>query len=114
VGRFAAAGAHNRIGRAATVRLGALLAMAGIVLSVLAPPPLAPYVGAVCWGLGICVVFPAALSASGRRPNSSGAIATIATVGYTAGLVAPPLIGTIAQEVGLGPALLILPELAIV
>jgi MFS family permease len=114
VGRFAAASAHNRIGRAATVRLGALLAMAGIVRSVLAPLPLVPYVGAVCWGLGICVVFPAALSASGQASGSSDAVAAITTVGYSAGLVAPPLIGALAQGVGLGPALLGLPVLAAV
>jgi fucose permease len=114
VGRFAAASAHNRIGRAATVRLGALLAAAGIALSVLAPLPLVPYLGAVLWGLGICVVFPAALSASGQASGSSDAVAAITTVGYSAGLVAPPLIGTLAQGVGLGPALLVLPVLAAV
>jgi fucose permease len=114
VGRFAAASAHNRIGRAATVRLGALLAAGGIAMSVLAPLPLVPYLGAVCWGLGICVVFPAALSASGQASGSSDAVAAITTVGYSAGLVAPPLIGTLAQGVGLGPALLALPALAAV
>jgi fucose permease len=115
VGRFtAAAAAHDRIGRAGTVRLGALLAAVGIAASVLAPLPIVPYLGAVCWGLGICVVFPAALSASGQASGSSDAVAAITTVGYSAGLIAPPLIGPLAQRIGLGSALLALPALAAV
>ena len=57
-------GAHDRIGRAGTARAGALVATAGIVIVVAVPVPVAPYVGAVLWGLGICTVFPAALSAT--------------------------------------------------
>ncbi len=113
-GRFAAARAHDRIGRAATVRAGALFAAAGIGICVLVPVPVTAYLGAVVWGLGICVVFPAALSASGHASGSSDAVAAITTVGYSASLVAPPLIGTLAQSVGLARALLVLPALAAV
>ena len=112
-GRFAAVGAHDRIGRAGTARAGALVATAGIVIVVAVPVPVAPYVGAVLWGLGICTVFPAALSATGQV-SGSHAVAAITTVGYSASLIAPPLIGTLAQRVGLGPALLVLPALAAV
>jgi fucose permease len=114
VGRFAAAAAHERIGRAATVRVGAVLAGTGIAVSVLAPAAGVVYVGAALWGLGICVVFPAALSASGQASGSSEAVAVITTVGYSASLIAPPLIGTVAQRVGLGSTLLALPVLAAV
>jgi MFS family permease len=114
IGRFTAGVVQHRIGRARTVRLGALLSGLGVGLAVLVSQPLVAEVGAACWGLGICAVFPAALSASRETPRHLDALAVMSTVGYGAGLVGPPLIGAAAQHLGLGLALLVLPALAVV
>jgi fucose permease len=111
-GRFLAGWIQARIGRARTIQIGAVLAAAGIAISVVVPVPVLAYAGALCWGLGICVVFPAVLSAGGRTGAGDG-VAVLTTVGYVAAFVAPPLIGTGGERVGLGYALLVLPVLAV-
>jgi MFS family permease len=58
------------------------------------------------WGLGIAVAFPVAMSAAGETPGrGASAIATVATIAYAGFLVGPPLIGSIAHQVGLDHAL---------
>jgi MFS family permease len=71
------------------------------------------YLGALLWGLGIAVAFPLAMSAAGETPGRGpSAIATVATIAYTGFLVGPPLIGTIAHQVGLEKALWLVLALA--
>ncbi|HLT61239.1 MAG TPA: MFS transporter, partial [Microlunatus sp.] len=59
------------------------------------------------WGLGLSVVFPAAITAAGEHggDNSAGAISAVATLGFGAFLTGPPLIGLIAQRSSIGFAL---------
>ena len=58
------------------------------------------------------MIFPAAMSAGGEIPGRGAeGIATVATIGYGGFLLGPPLIGLLAQHVGLGSALLVLPGL---
>jgi fucose permease len=53
-------------------------------------------------GLGIAVVVPLAFAAAGRSgPNPSQAIAGVATITYTSGLIAPSAIGTLADATSL-------------
>jgi MFS family permease len=85
----------------------------GVVLTVAAPALLGAYLGAVAWGFGVALVFPAAMSAGGEVPGrAADAIAAVATIGYGGFLLGPPLIGVLGQHVGLGSALLVLPVLA--
>ncbi|WP_433217120.1 MFS transporter [Dactylosporangium sp. CS-047395] len=105
-GRFAGSTAVARLGRAGAVRLGALLGVAGIAAAVLAPGTLPLYAGALLWGLGICLVFPAAVSAAGETDRPADAIALVTSIGYGSILVGPPLIGALAEVIGLGRALL--------
>jgi MFS family permease len=115
VGRFAAAIAHERIGGAIpVVRLGAAVAAAGVVCTVLVPRTTVSYLGAVFWGLGISVVFPAALSTTSRLSRPHDTVPIMTMVGYTAGIVTPLLIGLLGQWLGLMYALLFLPPLAAV
>ncbi|GAA3457123.1 MFS transporter [Dactylosporangium matsuzakiense] len=106
VGRFAGSTAVARLGRASAVRLGALAGLAGVLATVLAPWTLATYTGAIFWGLGICLVFPAAISAAGETGRPAAAIAVVTSIGYGSILVGPPLIGALADVTGLGHALL--------
>jgi MFS family permease len=108
VGRFAGTPVSERLGRATAVRIGGVLSIAGVLLVVLQPVLALSYLGALLWGAGICLVFPAAVSAAGETARPAESIAFVTTLGYGAILVGPPLIGALADQVGLGRALLVL------
>jgi MFS family permease len=85
----------------------------GVLVTVFGPGLASVYVGAALWALGVCLVFPAAVSAGGEAPERpADAIAAVTTIGYGGFLVGPPLIGLLAEQVGLGRALLVLLVLA--
>ena len=64
-------------------------------------------------GLGIAVVVPLCFAAAGRSgPNPSQAIAGVATITYTSGLVAPSIIGGIAQASNLTVSFMVVTALA--
>jgi predicted MFS family arabinose efflux permease len=112
-GRFSGTAVAERLGRDGAVRVGGLVSLGGVLLTVLGPGLAASYLGAALWALGVCLVFPAAVSAGGETPGrSADAIAAVTTVGYGGFLVGPPLIGLLADRVGLGRALLVLLVLA--
>jgi predicted MFS family arabinose efflux permease len=112
-GRFSGTAVAERLGRHGAVRAGGLVSFAGVLLTVLGPGLAAAYAGAALWALGVCLVFPAAVSAGGESPDRpADAIAAVTTIGYGGFLVGPPLIGLLADQVGLGRALLVLCVLA--
>ncbi|UZJ32355.1 MFS transporter [Streptomyces endophytica] len=87
-----------RFGAVRTVRAGGVLAAAGGLLIVAARHPVTAMAGFGLIGLGIAVVVPLAFAAAGRSgPAPSQAIAGVATITYTSGLIAPSAIGGIAQ-----------------
>ncbi|MFI6108793.1 MFS transporter [Streptomyces sp. NPDC051310] len=92
----------DRFGAVRTVRVGGLAATAGGVLVVLAAHPVAAMAGFGLIGLGVAVVVPLAFAAAGRSgPNPSQAIAGVATITYTSGLIAPSAIGGVADATSL-------------
>ncbi|MFH8684148.1 MFS transporter [Streptomyces lydicus] len=96
--RLAGDKAVARFGAVRTVRAGGALAAAGGLLVVLARHPATAMTGFGLMGLGIAVVVPLAFAAAGRSgPAPSQAIAGVATITYTSGLIAPSAIGGIAQ-----------------
>jgi MFS family permease len=96
--RIAGDAVVDRFGAVRTVRVSGAIATLGGVLVVLAGHPLVAMVGFGLLGLGVAVVVPLAFAAAGRTgPNPSQAIAGVATVTYTSGLIAPSVIGGIAQ-----------------
>ncbi|MFR9796660.1 MFS transporter [Streptomyces sp. MS06] len=102
VARIAGDAMVNRYGAVRTVRLGGLLAAAGGLLVVLAGHPAVAMAGFAAMGLGIAVVVPLCFAAAGRSgPRPSQAIAGVATITYTSGLIAPSLIGGVAQATSL-------------
>jgi predicted MFS family arabinose efflux permease len=112
-GRFSGTAVAERLGRHGAVRVGGLVSFAGVLLTVLGPGLVAAYLGAALWALGVCLVFPAAVSAGGEAPDRpADAIAAVTTIGYGGFLLGPPLIGLLAEQVGLGRALLVLLVLA--
>jgi MFS family permease len=92
----------NRFGAVRTVRAGGVLAALGGVMIVLAGHPAVAMAGFGLMGLGIAVVVPLCFAAAGHSgPNPSQAIAGVATITYTSGLIAPGLIGGVAQATSL-------------
>jgi MFS family permease len=88
----------DRFGAVRTVRAGGVFATAGGVLVVLARQPVVALAGFALLGIGVAVVVPLAFAAAGRSgPHPNQAIAGVATITYTSGLVAPSVIGGIAQ-----------------
>lgn len=96
-----------RFGRVAVLRGSSLLALGGLLVFGLAPwLPLA-LVGAVLWGLGAALGFPVGMSAAGDEPlKAAMRVSVVSTVGYTAFLCGPPLLGVLADSVGYRHALL--------
>ncbi|QEV17000.1 MFS transporter [Streptomyces alboniger] len=102
VARLAGDAVVNRFGAVRTVRAGGVLAALGGLLVVLASHPALAMGGFALLGLGIAVVVPLAFAAAGRSgPNPSQAIAGVATITYTSGLIAPSAIGTLADATSL-------------
>jgi MFS family permease len=94
--------AVRRLGAVATVRAGGVIAALGGTLVVLSGTPGPAITGFALLGVGIAVVVPLCFAAAGRRgPVPSQAIAGVATVTYTSGLVAPAAIGAIADATSL-------------
>jgi predicted MFS family arabinose efflux permease len=112
-GRFSGTAVAERLGRDGALRAGGLVSFAGVLLTVVGPGLVSAYLGAALWALGVCLVFPAAVSAGGEAPyRPADAIAAVTTIGYGGFLLGPPLIGLLADQVGLGRALLVLLVLA--
>jgi predicted MFS family arabinose efflux permease len=112
-GRFSGTAVAERLGRDGAVRAGGLVSFAGVLLTLLGPGLASAYLGAALWALGVCLVFPAAVSAGGEAPNRpADAIAAVTTIGYGGFLIGPPLVGVLAERVGLDRALLVLLVLA--
>ncbi|MFF9818573.1 MFS transporter [Streptomyces sp. NPDC014006] len=102
VARIAGDKVVDRYGSVRTVRAGGVLAVLGGLLIVVSRQPAAAMAGFALMGLGIAVVVPLCFAAAGRSgPNPSQAIAGVATITYTSGLVAPSAIGGLAQATSL-------------
>ncbi|MFB7500492.1 MFS transporter [Streptomyces sp. NPDC056161] len=102
VARIAGDAVVNRFGAVRTVRTGGVLAAAGGLSIVLAGHPAVAMAGFALMGLGIAVVVPLCFAAAGHSgPNPSQAIAGVATITYTSGLIAPSMIGGVAQATNL-------------
>jgi MFS family permease len=98
VARLAGDAVVNRVGAVRTVRASGVLAVLGGVLIVVSGRPAVAMGGFALMGLGIAVVVPLCFAAAGRSgPNPSLAIAGVATITYTSGLVAPSAIGGLAE-----------------
>ncbi|MFF2194904.1 MFS transporter [Streptomyces sp. NPDC058157] len=98
VARLAGDRVVDRFGAVRTVRAGGVLATAGGLLVVTVRQPVAAMAGFGMIGLGIAVVVPLAFAAAARSgPAPAQAIAGVATITYTSGLIAPSAIGAVAD-----------------
>lgn len=99
LGRFFGDRVVERIGAARMVRIGGLIAAAGLGIATLINDPPAMLFGFAAIGLGLSSIYPLVFSAAGNHPSlpSGQAVAGTATIGYTGFLAGPPVLGWIAQ-----------------
>jgi fucose permease len=115
VGRLAGVSLLDRFGRVPVLRGSAILAAIGLVMVIFVPVLWISIVGVVFWGLGASLGFPVGMSAAADDPKTAAArVSAVATIGYFAFLVGPPVIGFLGQQVGLLPALLVVLVLVLV
>ncbi|MFS4438801.1 MFS transporter [Paracoccaceae bacterium GXU_MW_L88] len=98
--RFLGDSLIDRFGRVTMVRFcGAVSGVSGLIVT-FAPNAYVALLGFFLMGFGFALAFPIAMSrAAEQSPRTRGrAIASVATLGYGGMLVAPPLIGFIAER----------------
>ena len=107
LGRFFGDGLTARFGPVRLVRAGGSLAALGLLVALVIPGATATLLGLAGVGLGFSAIVPIVFSAAGRTPglDPGMALAVVTTTGYLGFLVGPPLIGLVAQLVGLQLAL---------
>jgi fucose permease len=106
-GRFSGDRLVARFGGDPVVRAGGALAAFGLGLTLVIGHPIVAVIGFGLVGAGISCVFPVVLSSAARAPDlpPSAAIAAVCTVGYFGFLLGPPMIGGLAELIGLPAAL---------
>ncbi|WP_108501110.1 MFS transporter [Paracoccus indicus] len=118
--RFLGDGIRQRLGAVTTMRLSAVIAMAGLALAGLAGSAGVAIAGFALAGIGIANMVPIAFSAAGNMPGLAAGmgLSVVTMMGYSGILLAPGLIGWLAERIGLGPiyvglALLLIVPLAL-
>jgi len=103
--RVAAGPLVDRFGRASMIRWTSILGLVGVVLFILDLGTVTLVVGVVLWSVGVSMGFPLGMSAAAEGNDPAARVALVASVGYVASFIGPPLIGLLAQGFGLLPAL---------
>lgn len=105
-GRILGTHALDRYGRVVILRILFAAAILGCVLVVFGNTAMA-YAGAAVWGIGASLGFPVGMSAASDDPRRAALrLSVVATIGYTAFLAGPPLIGFLGDSFGVLKALL--------
>jgi MFS family permease len=100
--------AVDRFGRVRVLRASAALAAIGVVLVVFGGSLPVALAGALVWGAGAALGFPLGMSAAADDPvRASVRVSVVSSVGYTAFLAGPPLLGWLGDHVGVQRALLV-------
>jgi MFS family permease len=109
VGRVLGGPLVDRVGRVWSIRLSAVIGVAGLLIFILGGPLWLVIVGTVFWGAGCSLGFPLGMSAAADDPKHAAArVRAVAMIGYCAFLVGPPLIGFLGQSFGILNALFVI------
>ncbi|MEL4356905.1 MULTISPECIES: MFS transporter [unclassified Luteococcus] len=105
-GRVLGTGLLDRHGRVPVLRAMLALAAAGCALVVFGDATVA-FLGAMLWGVGASLGFPVGISAAADDPvHAARRISVVSTIGYTAFLGGPPVLGWLGDHTGVLHALL--------
>lgn len=103
VGRLVGDRFVHALGPARAVQFSGALAAVALLTVTLAPNPYVAFAGLLAAGLGFANIVPPLFSASTRVPGvaPSAALAMVASMGYSGGLLGPPSIGFLSDAFGL-------------
>ncbi|ECS6411427.1 MFS transporter [Salmonella enterica] len=108
VGRFTGGWFIDRYSRVTVVRASALMGALGIGLIIFVYSDWVAGVSVILWGLGASLGFPLTISAaSDTGPDAPTRVSVVATTGYLAFLVGPPLLGYLGEHYGLRSAMMV-------
>lgn len=115
-GRLGGALALRRYGSTVLLAVSAVVAGTGLTLVLSSTSAAAACTGAVLWGLGVALGFPVgvSLAGSGDPARAAARVSVTTSLGYTAFLAGPPLLGLMSSSVGISVALwLVAPALLV-
>ncbi|WP_432563099.1 MFS transporter [Kineococcus sp. SYSU DK003] len=105
VGRLLGPVVLARMPRVRVLRICAALAVAGVLVFVFSPAVPLAVVGAALWGAGAALGFPVGMTAAAdEEVNAAVRVSVVSSVGYAAFLAGPPLLGFLADHVGVRDA----------
>jgi predicted MFS family arabinose efflux permease len=108
VGRMFGGSALERYGRVPVLRATAVIALAGLLLMLLGGSTPVALGGALLWGVGASLGFPVGMSAAADDPARAAArVSVVSSIGYTAFIAGPPLIGLLGESIGILSALFV-------
>ena len=108
VGRLTGVRFLDRFGRVVVLRSTAVIAVVGLLLFIFVPVFWVDIVAVNLWGLGASLGFPVGMSAAADDPQKAAArLSAVSTIGYTAFLVGPPVLGFLGNQFGILHALLL-------
>ncbi len=104
--RFFADGVVERFSPANVARVLLAIMLAGCVVVTFSPLPWLSLCGFAMMGLGTSAIFPLAMSAAAQRQDRAAAlnIAALAQISFMVFLLAPPLLGFVAEHYGIRTA----------
>lgn len=104
----------DRFGRVPVLRVTAIIGIAGLLTFIVSDQLWLVILGTILWGFGASLGFPVGMSAAADDArNAAARVSAVATVGYMAFLVGPPLLGLLGQAFGILNALYVVLALLI-
>jgi predicted MFS family arabinose efflux permease len=101
LGRTFGGTAIDRWGRVTVLRASAATAAVGVLTVVLAPAVAVAILGSVLWGLGAALGFPTGMSAAADHATQAAIhVSVVTSIGYSAFLAGPPLVGFLGDHFG--------------
>ena len=115
IGRFTGGWFIDRYSRVSVVRACAIMGILGIGMIIFVDNDLMAGISVLLWGLGTSLGFPLTISAAGDTgPDPATRVSVVATSGYIAFLVGPPLLGFLGEHYGLRYAMLVVLSLMVI
>lgn len=109
VTRLGAVRLHSRVSSRRLLPALALLAVVGMSVALATNNPVLSVIGFASLGVGVALLVPTAFSAAYSAGGAGSAIPVVAASGWLGLLLGPPLIGHLAELVGLSAALVTVP-----
>jgi MFS family permease len=95
----------DRFGRIPVVRITIAIGIVGLVLFIVGGNVWLVLIGTILWSIGNCLAGPLGMSAAAEGgPGAAARVGVVSSIGFFAGLAGPPLVGFLAQQIGLVPS----------